>query len=154
MVDDRRRVRRETSVLDIVRPGSRPPGVPTEIIDAGPVRYDSDSLDRPTIERRASERQPIAVIDDLATARLAGAVVAAQGSAIAIESRRISPAAARLLNTAIDELRERLGDVLIRATEPVDPVYLGDGRASVLVCLTFSVEDLNHFASLPAKSGT
>mgnify|MGYP001559198494 CR=1 FL=1 len=56
---------------------------------------------------------------------------------------RLTPAAHRLLSTAIGDARERLGDCLRTSTPPLEVVYLDDGKASVALMLTFDVAGLN-----------
>lgn len=82
-----------------------------------------------------------AVIVDLAARRQA--VPAVPDPAVV---HRLSPAAMRLLGTAMGDFAERLDGAL--TTRPVlEPVYLDDGhRASIAIILTVSVDDLNRAA--------
>lgn len=63
-------------------------------------------------------------------------------------TRRLSPASMRLLGTAVGDLAERLGGSLTAAPS-FDPAYIGDGKASIALVLTVSVEALNEYAAEP-----
>lgn len=63
----------------------------------------------------------------------------------------LTPAARRLLASAIGDLRERLGDSVIRATPPLEVVPCGDGHASVALVLTFPIAALNAEAAVQAE---
>lgn len=59
----------------------------------------------------------------------------------------VSPAAARLIGTAIGNLRELLADATAAAPMPPEIVDLGAGRGSFALVVTFDIADLNREAA-------
>ena len=62
------------------------------------------------------------------------------------EQPRLTPAAMRLLGTAVGDLAEAMGGALT-AVPMIEPVYVGDDKASVAIILTVRVADLNRRAA-------
>ncbi len=87
-------------------------------------------------DRRPRHLQPVAADGSLPPdARQAVPVVDA-----------LTPAASRMLLAAIARLREDLHDCSGVVTSSLEPVYLGDGKASVAVVLSFNFAALNAAA--------
>lgn len=73
-------------------------------------------------------------------------VPAVRRQRVATIPQHISPAAARLVATAIGMLREHIGDAILTSAPPLEAVDIGDGRASMALVLTFDVNALNAHA--------
>ena len=119
--DDRRPWGRSKDALDeLAKRRQAVPVVPDPVQRerAGAVRFDPASLERPAVER-----QRIAAIP-----------------------ARLTPAAIRLLATAISDLAERLGGSLTSPPQ-FDTAYLPDGRVAITLTLVADVAALNEHAA-------